>query len=79
MKSLLKRYMHNILVALDQLLSAVSFGDPDETISSRCAKSCRDGNKSGQIAVAVIDFFFGKGHCASSLERFEGKNRIARY
>jgi len=39
MLTFLGRYVLNILIAVDQLANALMFGDPDETISSRCAKA----------------------------------------
>lgn len=35
---ILKAYVWNILLALDQLGNTLAFGDPDETISSRMGK-----------------------------------------
>ena len=36
--SLLRRYVYNILLAVDQLGNTIASGDPDETISSRLGK-----------------------------------------
>jgi hypothetical protein len=35
---MIKKYIWNILIAIDQFFNAVFGGDPDETISSRLAK-----------------------------------------
>lgn len=35
---MVKQYIWNVLVALDQLGNALTFGDPQETISSRMGK-----------------------------------------
>lgn len=35
---MVKKYIWNILVALDDLLNAITFGDPQETMSSRMGK-----------------------------------------
>lgn len=35
----MRRYIWNVLIALDQLLNAILGGDPDETVSSRAAKN----------------------------------------
>lgn len=35
---LIKKYVWNVLIAIDQLGNALTGGDPDETISSRTAK-----------------------------------------
>ena len=72
----MKRYFLNILIAIDQLVNAVFFGYPDETLSARCWRSYADGGqrKRSGIAVYVIDriFFWDKdedgdyNHCHSS-------------
>ena len=36
------RYICNILIAVDQLVNAVFWGDPDETISSRMGVTKKD-------------------------------------
>lgn len=38
-RTILSRWVWNVLIALDQLGNAILFGDPDETISSRAAKN----------------------------------------
>ena len=74
----MKRYIRNILIALDQLGGAILLGDPDETISSRLGKLERDG-KANVFTRALCRFFdlFDKGHCAKSIEADEGKGAIA--
>lgn len=71
----MKKYIWNLLVAIDQLGNALTGGDPDETISSRSAK--------GQIAhkwwgTAMCRFLdvFDKGHCPKAIEPDEGKNSL---
>lgn len=39
-------YLHNLLVACDQLMNAVIGGWPDETLSSRCWRWYKDGVRS---------------------------------
>lgn len=39
---MLKKYLYNILISLDQLGNTILGGDPDETISSRLGKNYRD-------------------------------------
>jgi hypothetical protein len=41
-----KKWFWNVLIALDQLVNALAFGDPDETISSRAAKAMQEGKRS---------------------------------
>lgn len=67
----MKRYLFNILIALDQLGNALANGDPDETISSRLAKLNRKGNKVGVIGCKILDVF-EKGHCEKHIELDEG-------
>lgn len=38
---MIRRYFLNLLIAIDQLFNAITFGDPDETISSRLGKAQR--------------------------------------
>jgi hypothetical protein len=61
------RYLHNILISLDQLLNTLLFGSVDETISSRVGK-----NYKGSWAEKAIDFVFYRGHCQDSIEWDEG-------
>lgn len=42
---MVKRYIWNLLIAIDQLFNALLFGDPDETLSSRMGKRARLGCK----------------------------------
>lgn len=34
----MRSYLRNVWLALDQLLNALTGGDPDETVSSRCGR-----------------------------------------
>lgn len=56
----MKKYLHNLFIAVDQLFNAVIGGWPDETYSSRM---WREQNK---IRIAILDFFFGKNHCQNT-------------
>lgn len=82
---LLRRYIKNILVAVDQLFSAVSGGDPDETISSRVGKAVRGDYGPTQSVLlrpmkVFIDLIFwpfdGPDHCLRRIEEDEGKYAI---
>lgn len=63
----MKKYVLNILLSLTQLLNALLMGDPDESLSSRCAKK-------HPKAAELIDrlFWFDPRHCQRSLEPEEG-------
>lgn len=68
---LIKRYVRNVAVAVDQLLSALTGGDPDETISSRLGKAQRRGQPFACIACRLLDLI-QRNHCARSIEDDEG-------
>lgn len=67
----MKRYFWSLLIALDQLLNAVMGGQPDETISSRCAKLWLEGDGFGCFMCKILDFF-QKNHCRKVIELDEG-------
>lgn len=70
----LGRYLLNLLVAVDQLLNTLAFGDPDETLSSRMGKRvhrcklCR--------AACRLLHLFDPNHCEKTIEHDEGKDEI---
>lgn len=74
--TLLKAYLWNLLIAVDQLLNTLIFGDPDETLSSRL------GKVSGRCALcrAICQLLsrIDARHCEKSIEPDEGKNGIIR-
>ena len=67
----MKRYLFNLLLALDQFVNAILLGDPDETLSSRCGKK-------HPKAAALIDriFAWDPRHCAKNAEPDEGQNAL---
>lgn len=69
----MRKYIRNVLVAIDQLANAVIGGDPDETISSRCAKG---QDKLYWRLLGVILEWFDPGHLARSIEHDEGKDAL---
>lgn len=82
---MLRLYLKNILVAVDQLLSAILGGDPDETISSRIGKAVRGDYGRFQSIVLhpvmwLIDLIFlpfdGPNHCTRRIEEDEGKYAV---
>lgn len=73
----LKRYGWNVLLGLDQFLSVLTGGDPDETVSSRVGKAAVSGSRVGLALEWCLDSVFGKGHCRGSIETDEGKDRVA--
>lgn len=74
-----KRYFWNVLLGLDQFLSILTGGDPDETVSSRVGKAATAGSRTGLALEWVLDAIFGEGHCRSSIEMDEGGEKVAKY
>jgi len=70
----MKRYLFNILIAIDQFFNTLAGGDPDETISSRIGKRtetcllCR-------WMCAVLNKI-NPQHCKNSIEKDEGGNAV---
>jgi len=67
---MIKNYLFNILISIDQLGNTILGGDPDETLSSRMGK---------RINTCVFCRFFcwvadkiDPNHCVKSLEHDEG-------
>ncbi len=60
--------MTNIAIAVDQLLNAVLFGSPDETLSARMWRNrARPGWSQARAVVDKI-FFWQEAHCQKSYE-----------
>lgn len=70
---MIRAYLFNVLVALDQLLNTLTGGDPDETISSRTAKR---RYQPGWRVLANILEYLDPGHLDRTLERDEGDQAI---
>lgn len=58
-------YVINVLIAIDQLGTALVGGYPDETLSSYAYRLDQQGKVAGRIFRPVIDFlfFWQKKHC----------------
>jgi hypothetical protein len=80
MNEVLKKYLRNVIVALDQLLNAITGGDEDETISSRLGKCQKKGNYFCVILcwvlTHVVFFWQKKPHCLDNIEEDEGRNEL---
>lgn len=50
-----ERYVHRVLVTLDQFVNVVFGGDPDETISSRSARAAERGDWLGKFMCWWLD------------------------
>lgn len=66
---MIRSYVINVLVALDQLGNALIGGDPDETISSHCAK--RRTEPGWRILAAFLEWL-DPGHLDRAIEPDEG-------
>ena len=66
----MKRYLLNLLIALDQLANAILRGDPDETLSSRAHRMRVKGQPVWGWTARFIDllFFFQPDHCMHAHE-----------
>ena len=83
---LLKRFVRNFFVSLDQFLNVLLLGDEDETISSRLGKSQRGdyGTKAKATLFPLakaVDFvalkvFKDPDHCLTSIEEGIGGNSM---
>jgi hypothetical protein len=74
---MIKRYIWNVLIWIDQGVNCVIFlGDPDETISSRAGKYA--ANRRGWIPCQLCKFLnlFEKDHCVRSIETDEGSRNL---
>lgn len=69
---MIKRYLINLLVAIDQGINAILAGDPDETLSSRAGKRIKTCNLCRMLCLLLdkIDY----RHCQESIEPDEGSN-----
>jgi hypothetical protein len=82
---MIRRYLLNVLIAIDQLINAILFGDPDETISSRLGKTQRGDHGPTwkriwmPLRLTVDGLFYLVGdpnHCIRSIEKDEGQNAV---
>jgi len=71
-----KRYIWNLLIAIDQLVNVmVCNGEPDETLSSAAYRMHRDGKPAGFLMHVINFLSFNKTHCidAYMAERLRGQ------
>ena len=74
------KYFWNILIAIDQFVNVLAFGDPDETISSRCGKWLYLPHSTVKWKIAYVLcrllHILDKGHCDKSIESDEGSEDL---
>jgi hypothetical protein len=74
----LRKYIWNILIAIDQLINVLIGGDPDETISSRMGKLIM---KRKCLLCKLICKLLDKldsNHCEESIEHDRGNDAVIR-
>lgn len=73
-------YIKNVLDVLDCFGNALSGGDPDETISSRCAKAQlaeqAEGRYAGGCRMCAFLSIFQQDHCTKALNRWKGRRAV---
>lgn len=72
---MVRQYIWNILISIDQFFNTVFGGDPDETISSRVGKRAEKGCKACILLCKLLGFF-EKDHCYKSIEPDEGQRDL---
>lgn len=72
--NVLRKYLLNLLISLDQLANTILGGDPDETISSRAGKRQRKGKLAYWLCRAL--HWIDPNHCRDAIEEDEGKNSL---
>lgn len=71
----MKKYLWNLLLALDQGINTLLGGDPDETISSRAGKAMLKGKRWGCVLCRLLDAL-EKDHCINNIEPDEGSRAL---
>lgn len=69
-----KKYLYNILISIDQLVNAILGGDPNETISSRMGKHLAKKDCPFCNLLCSLLNLINKDHCVKAIEPDEGKN-----
>lgn len=73
---MIKKYLFNILISIDQLCNTILGGDPDETMSSRMGKHLANHVKCPVCTLLCRMLnIIQKDHCVKSIEKDEGKDQ----
>ena len=64
----MKRYIWNLLIAIDQFFNALLLGDPDETMSSRMGKHVVKNDCKFCNFICSLLNLIEKDHCIKSIE-----------
>lgn len=73
---MVKRYIWNILIAIDQFFNALLGGDSDETMSSRMGKHLAKHDCPFCNFMCKLLNLIQKDHCVKSIEADEGKDQV---
>lgn len=68
----MRRYIINILIAVDQFFNTVLGGDPDETISSRLGKHVAKKDSRFANLICKMLNLIDPNHCIKSIEKDRG-------
>jgi len=71
---MIKKYLFNLLIAIDQAANTVLGGDPDETISSRMGKRVETCQLCRFLCGLLNQIEYR--HCQKSIEPDEGTNAV---
>lgn len=63
----MKRYLWNLLIAIDQLVNAVAGGRPRQTLSARAHRAHLRGNRLGTLTCRLLDHL-DPDHCRKAHE-----------
>ncbi|MBS0501120.1 MAG: pseudouridine synthase [Proteobacteria bacterium] len=74
----MKRWLLNLLIAVDQLANALLRGAPDETLSSRAHRMRAKGQPYWAWTARAIDalFFFDPEHCRKAYESEQQRRHL---
>ena len=65
----MKKYVFDLLLAIDLFGSALIGGMPGETLSGRAGTAQREGNLRGRIFAPIIDFIMrNPQHCQQAIQ-----------
>lgn len=70
-----KKYLVNLLIAIDEFANALTFGSPDETISSRAGKAMQKGKTWGCVLCKFLNLF-QKDHCQLAIDKADGSRAV---
>lgn len=71
---ILFKYFWNILIWIDQGVNTLTFGNPDETLSSRWGKGQRKGDCRFCSFMCKLLDIVDRGHCERYIEEDENEN-----